>query len=468
MKDILKITVFSIIGGIITLSGYLFYIEKTESNFTALQKQKSFTIPVNNDIRTVNFDNIESISLTEAAEKTVNSVVHITNTATYIQPTNRFDLNNRKGIKRQVGSTGSGVIISEDGYIVTNNHVINEADELIVTLNNQKKYKARLIGFDRKNDIAVIKIDADEKLAYIPFGNSDNAKIGEWVLAVGNPYNLTSTVTAGIISAKSRDLDGDKNIQSFIQTDAAVNPGNSGGALVNTNGELIGINTAISSKTGSYVGYAFAVPSNTAKKIVEDLLEFGDVQEGVLGINGLGLNNSVANHFDIKDTEGYYIAGIEANSGAEEGGLQIGDVIKKLDDIRIKKSSDLSGYLSTKGPNSIIKVTILRNGETKTLAVKLSDNSILTQEAFGLSLQNLDKEEKENLELRNGVKVTKSNNLFLSEKLGITKSCVIITINEKPIESIADLNSFSSLSITQLYNLEVVYPDGKSKNWWLK
>lgn len=468
MKDFLKIIIYSIIGGIITLSGYLFFIEKPNDVYTANQPQDSFAVPINNGLNSINYNDIESINLTEAAEKSVNSVVHITNTSTFIKPTSMFDLYNRKGVKQQVGSTGSGVIISEDGYIVTNNHVINQADKIMVTLNNQKKYKARIIGFDKKNDIAVIKIDTDEKLAYIPFGNSDNSKIGEWVLAVGNPYNLTSTVTAGIISAKSRDLDGDRNIQSFIQTDAAVNPGNSGGALVNTRGELIGINTAISSKTGSYVGYAFAVPSNITKKIVEDLLEFGNVQEGIMGINGFGLDNNAATHYDLTDTEGYYISGIEANSGAEKGGLLVGDVIKKLDDIRIKKSSDLSGFLSTKSPNSLIKVSVLRDGDIKIIEVKLSDNSILTHDAFGLSLKNLSKQEKENLELKSGVKVTKSNNLFLSEKLGVTKNCVIIRINEKPIENINDLNSYSSLSITQLYNLEVVYPDGKSKNWWLK
>ena len=206
-----------------------------------------------------------SIDLTVAAENTVNSVVHVKNTSvrTQVNPIDIFFGNgNRKKKYEQVG-TGSGVVISQDGYIVTNNHVIAGASEIEITLNDRKKYKAELVGTDKENDIALLKIDAKVALPYIPFANSDNIKIGEWVLAVGNPYNLTSTVTAGIVSAKGRDLEGNGNIESFIQTDAAVNPGNSGGALVNTRGELVGINTAISSKTGSFVGYSFAVPSNT-------------------------------------------------------------------------------------------------------------------------------------------------------------------------------------------------------------
>ena len=211
--------------------------------------------------------------------------------------------------------------------IVTNNHVIEGANEIEITLNNRKKLKAILIGADKNNDIALLKVETDGELPNLPFGNSDNAKIGEWVLAVGNPYNLTSTVTAGIVSAKGRDLDGNRNIEAFIQTDAAVNPGNSGGALVNTRGELIGINTAISSKTGSFIGYSFAVPSNIAKKVVDDLLEFGSVQEALIGFRP----------YDDKEgiIQGVKIGQIENDSEALKAGLREGDIIKKVNDIKI-------------------------------------------------------------------------------------------------------------------------------------
>ena len=468
MKEILKITLFSVLGGVIAISGYKLAIEEKETQkIESVLPTPQFSIPVSTN-NNVGVGLAENIDFTSAAEKTVHSVVHVTNTTTYTKPRNVFDYYNRQGEQIQKGSTGSGVVISEDGYIVTNNHVIDNADELTVTLNNQKTYKARVIGFDKKSDIALLKIETKEKLTYIPFGDSNNVKIGEWVLAVGNPYNLTSTVTAGIISAKSRDLDGDNNIQSFLQTDAVVNPGNSGGALVNTRGELIGINTAISSKTGSYIGYSFAVPSNTTQKIVQDILEYGNVQQAILGVSGLGLNNGVANKLELNDTEGYYISEIEPNSGAEKAGIQVGDIIKNIDNTKIAKSSDLTGYLSTKRPNNTINVTVLRNGTLKSISVKLSDKSILTQKAFGLELKNLSNKDIEKFDLKNGIKVVDINKDFLIKKLGITKDCIIIKINEEEIESIDDLNKFRSLDYKTLYNLEVIYKNGNSKNWWLR
>jgi len=468
MKEILKITLFSVLGGIVAISGYKLASEKkVTQEINTVTPTQQFSIPVNNTNKTI-LGLTENTNFTAAAEKTVHAVVHVTNTTTYTKPRNIFDYYNRQGEQIQKGSTGSGVVISEDGYIVTNNHVIDNADDLTVTLNNQKSYKARVIGFDKKSDIALLKIEAKEKLTYIPFGDSNNMKIGEWVLAVGNPYNLTSTVTAGIISAKSRDLDGDDNIQSFLQTDAVVNPGNSGGALVNTHGELIGINTAISSRTGSYIGYSFAVPSNTTKKIVEDILEFGNVQQAILGVSGLGLNNGVANKLELKDTEGYYISEIEPNSGAEKAGLLIGDIIKNIDNTKIARSSDLTGYLSTKRPNNTIHVTVLREGNLQTIAVTLSDKSILTQKAFDLELKNLTPSEIEDFDVKSGVKVVSINNDFLTKKLGLTKDCIIIRINEKEIESIDDLKELNSLNFKNLYNIEVIYKNGNSKNWWLR
>lgn len=239
------------------------------------------------------------------------------------------------------------------------------------------------------------KVDADEKLPYLTFADSDNTHIGEWVLAVGNPFNLTSTVTAGIISAKARDLSGSSDkTQSFIQTDAAVNPGNSGGALVNTNGDLIGINTAITSQTGSYVGYSFAVPSNIAKKVVEDIIEFGNVQKGVLGVRGSELNSLNAEKLGVKESEGFYVGGVDEGSGADKAGIKEGDIIKKLDNIKISKFSDPSGYIASKRPNDVIKVAIERDGKALTLPVTLYKNETYRINGLGLEVKNLSDADK--------------------------------------------------------------------------
>ena len=245
---------------------------------------------------------------TIAAEKTINSVVHVKNTALNKSSNSLWDLFYGNSQQKRTIGTGSGVIVSSDGYIITNYHVIDNASSIEVTTNDNKSFSAELIGYDENSDIAILKIDDNIKFPYIIFADSDQTKIGEWVLAVGNPFNLTSTVTAGIISAKSRDLsDFDSKNQSFIQTDAAVNSGNSGGALVNIDGDLIGINTAIQSNNAGFIGYSFAVPSNIARKIFEDILEFGDVQRGLLGVTGQSLNSENAKELGITKTEGFYI-----------------------------------------------------------------------------------------------------------------------------------------------------------------
>ncbi|MGB5170441.1 MAG: trypsin-like peptidase domain-containing protein, partial [Eudoraea sp.] len=281
MKKLTSLFMVAVLAGAVTLGAYKAFFEKPQYEMIEDSTEMSVFTTSN---KAVSYDNpaYSEINFTIAAENTVNAVVHVKNLTTNSSPGSLFDYfyGSQDNQRPQIG-TGSGVIISADGYIVTNNHVIAKANELRVTLNNNKTYEAEIIGTDPNTDIALIKIEPDNKLPYLAFGDSDNAKIGEWVLAVGNPFNLTSTVTAGIVSAKARDLGRN---QSFIQTDAAVNPGNSGGALVNTNGDLIGINTAITSQTGSYVGYSFAVPSNIAKKVVEDIMEYGNVQKGILGI----------------------------------------------------------------------------------------------------------------------------------------------------------------------------------------
>lgn len=285
---------------------------------------------------------VRNPDFTVAAEKTINSVVHVKNTAKAKNSNSLWDLFYGNSDDRTTIGTGSGVIVSSDGYIITNNHVIENATQIEVTTNDNKSFDAELIGTDQNSDIAVLKINGESRFPYIRFADSDQTKIGEWVLAVGNPFNLTSTVTAGIISAKSRDLnDYDSKNQSFIQTDAAVNSGNSGGALVNINGDLIGINTAIQSTNAGFIGYSFAVPSNIARKIYEDILEFGDVQRGLLGVTGQSLNSQNSNELGIDITEGFYINDTDPNMGAHIAGIRKGDIIQQIDNVKINKFADL-------------------------------------------------------------------------------------------------------------------------------
>lgn len=403
MKRIASTFLIALFAGAITLGAYKVFFEKPEykiisENDGASLFNTSFTptSPKGSGLNEVDF--------TVAAETTVNAVVHVKNVTTNRGRTGwDFFYGSGSGSDRPQVGTGSGVIISQDGYIVTNNHVIAKANQLQVTLNNNKTYDAELIGTDPNSDIALIKIDTERKLPYLAFGDSDNMKIGEWVLAVGNPFNLTSTVTAGIVSAKARNLG--KVDQSFIQTDAAVNPGNSGGALVNTNGDLVGINTAITSQTGSYVGYSFAVPSNIAKKVVDDILEYGNVQKGILGISAARVNTPYAIEKGLNEIEGVYIMGIEEGTGAEEADLREGDIIKKVDNIKVRKFADLTGYLSSKRPNDSVEVAIDRDGEEFSVPVVLKKRQTVTVPNMGLDVKNLSKDDMKKFKTKKGVKV---------------------------------------------------------------
>ncbi|RKE95051.1 trypsin-like peptidase domain-containing protein [Ichthyenterobacterium magnum] len=440
MKKILTLVFVSVLGGAITLSAYKLWIEKNESISMQSQQEQPHFIPTNYKTSTANLIDEAHPSFVNAAEKTIHAVVHVKNTTMSSGQLTFEDLFfGRRSQRPQIG-TGSGVIISPDGYIITNNHVIDGAQNISITLNNNKIYDAELIGTDAKTDIALLKVNADNELPFVTFGDSDAAKIGEWVLAVGNPFNLTSTVTAGIISAKARDLSG-RNSQSFIQTDAAVNPGNSGGALVNSSGELVGINTAISSQTGSYIGYSFAVPSNIARKVVEDIMEFGDVQTGILGVSILNKNSKEAIDQGLNEINGVYISEVTENSGAKKAGIQSGDIIKKLDDIEISKFSDLSGYLSTKRPNDVVNVELLRDDKVKTFSVTLSKNEILTFDFMNMQLKNLPDNFKKQNDISHGVVVQENKNSWLYSKLGITKGYIITDINDKKINSVEDLKT---------------------------
>ena len=378
MKSNIKILLISVVCSTITFFIFNSLVTINENNYEVSYENE--IIPQYSLNKISNQRNITSSSslpdLTFAASKSIDAVVHVKNTS-IVEDNDSWALQFFYGddSRKKVG-TGSGVIISPDGYIVTNYHVIENSSEVIVTTNDNKEYEAVIIGFDEIYDIAVLKIDSDKSLNYIFFGDSDSTLIGEWVLAVGNPYNLNSTVTAGIISSKSRDLNEyDQKNQSFIQTDAAVNFGNSGGALVNIEGELIGINTLIQSMTGGYVGYSFAVPSNTVRKIFEDLLEYGDVQKGLLGVRGVALNSPYSRQLNISETEGFYIDEIEVGFGADSAGLKRGDIIKSIDGFKINRFSDLSGYLSSKRPGDKVEVKYVRNNKSKTTIVVLKKSS---------------------------------------------------------------------------------------------
>lgn len=373
MKKALSLVLVSALGGLLTLTVYKLFLEKPEIIYEQQKDDvlENFNTTFNN---TANLA-AETTDFTTAAERTLNAVVHVKNKSIYTSRNPMEEmLYGRSSARKHVQiGIGSGVIISEDGYIITNNHVIANATEIEITLNDKQTYKAKLIGTDVTNDIALIKIE-DTNLPYVTFADSDNIQVGEWVLAVGNPYNLTATVTAGIISAKGRDVLGNYRTESYIQTDAVVNSGNSGGALVNTRGELIGINTMISSTTGSYIGYSFAVPSNIAKKVIEDIMEYGNVQRAFIGINFRELNGDNHDYFQVDNTEGVIITNVLENTGASKAGIQIRDIIVKANAVDISTFADLNGFLNTKRPDDVIDFTVVRDGEEKVIPVKLYAN----------------------------------------------------------------------------------------------
>jgi Do/DeqQ family serine protease len=463
---------FYSIGLLVLTSSVLFtfsYINYSiEEKIDKINNDKSKELMLDNFKKTqnTNFSYLDSQKpdFVEIAKKSINTVVHVKSASSSESDFSIEDfLFGRVQRKPQLGS-GSGVIISSDGYIVTNHHVIENAENIQITSNNNQSYNAKIIGSDEQNDIALLKIESLEELPYAVFGDSDSTQIGEWVLAVGNPFNLTSTVTAGIISAKSRSLDPTgRTTQSYIQTDAAVNPGNSGGALINEKGELIGINTAIQTQTGSYVGYSFAVPSNIAKKVIEDILEYGIVQYGFLGVTGTSLNSSRANELNVSDTEGFYINGIDKESGAKSAGVQIGDIIKDIDGIKISKFSDLKGYLNTKRPNDVVSINLKRANESKKIMVQLNRNERINFYLIGI-LKNMSANELTKKDFDKGVKISEFNNDYKSywEDYGINEGDVIKKINGTMINSISDVDKIvKSRNYYDPVTIEILTADNK-------
>ncbi len=403
-------------------------------------------------------DGLQRVDLTDAAEKSVHAVVHIKSTQNSKTRTVRrapdiydFFFGDGTGREQTIRTQprvgfGSGVILSKDGYIVTNNHVIADADEIMVTLNDNRTLPARLVGTDENTDLALIKVESDEDLEYLPVGNSDNLKVGEWVLAVGNPFNLTSTVTAGIVSAKARSLGVYNNgIESFIQTDAAINQGNSGGALVNAKGELVGINAVLSSPTGSYAGYGFAIPASIMTKVVNDLKEFGTVQRAVLGIMGGTVTSDLNEEKDLGTVEGVYVSELVEDGAAKAAGIEQGDVIVGIDGKSVKTMPEMQEELAKHLPGDKVQIKLMRDKKERKVDVELKNvqgNTNVVKsvdlDILGAEFKVLNEKELKQYNVGYGLKVVEVKKGLFADS-GIKKGFVIMKVNGMPVKSIDDL-----------------------------
>lgn len=480
MKKIIGVFAIASVGGLTALG-----LNHLISNSSSVQSsQLEYQTP----IKYVNLPSNSAapelaIDFTSAAASSVHSVVNVTTTYP-LETQNQYlydpflDLFGYRGQRQPQQapmSTGSGVIISQDGYIVTNNHVVDGADKVEITLNDKRSYSAEVIGKDPSTDLALLKIK-EEGLPFIAYGNSDDVKVGEWVLAVGNPFNLTSTVTAGIISAKGRNINmlagnvekGQSAIESYLQTDAAVNPGNSGGALVNAKGELVGINSAIASNTGSYTGYSFAIPVNIARKIVADLLEFGEAQRAFLGLSIGDLDGKLAKEKSITQIKGVYIKGVVPGGSGEEAGIKEGDVITKIGEAEVNNTPELLEQVSRYRPGNKVNVTLTRNNQEKVLPVVLKNKDgntdVVTKpkievvSTLGASFEAVSKDEMKQLNIENGLKVSKLGAGKLLSA-GIKEGFIITSVDKKKISTIEDVK-------TTLENkkggvlIEGIYPNG--------
>ncbi len=459
-KNILSTVLIAVIVGFLSISIY-HYMYGDEDIIEYKLYEPTYGQLTNNS------PTLENVDFTFAADKAVHGVVHIKTVYVRELDNSIYQFFGRNPAMPNIGS-GSGVIISSNGYIVTNNHVVEQSNKIEVVLNDKRSFEAKVIGIDPSTDLALLKIDA-EKLVSIPFGNSDIIKVGEWVLAVGNPFNLTSTVTAGIVSAKARDINLTRRsnyaIESFIQTDAAVNPGNSGGALVNIKGELVGINTAIASKTGSYSGYSFAIPVSIVQKVVADLKKYGVVQRALLGISIDNINAETAKEMDLKKIEGVYVGSTLEGGSAEKAGIKRGDVILKINEKLVNKTSELQEQVSMFRPGDKVTVTLKRNNKLMKIEVTLQNLQGNTrtvrndlQAVLGADLKAVSDNEKEKYGIKNGIKVTKLYTGKFS-KVGIRKGYIITSINRKPVYGIEDLEAAIISADGGIY-LKGVYPNG--------
>ncbi len=471
MKKFLSSIGIACMGGLAAL-GFSHFFQPDQTGYERLTADR---LPV--AFASVNGGNLANApDLTQAAEQSVHGVVHVKTVTTNrrsasYDPFYDFFFGNpyRNAPPQKAMASGSGVIISEDGYIVTNNHVIQNADKVEIVLNDKREYQAEIIGRDPSTDLALLKVDA-KNLPFIYYGNSDQVKVGEWALAVGNPFSLTSTVTAGIISAKGRNINilNEKfAIESFIQTDAAVNPGNSGGALVNANGELIGINSAIASNTGSYSGYSFAVPVNIVRKVVADLLEFGEVQRAFIGVVLEDLNADLGKRKDISELKGVYVSGLNAGGAAEESGVKEGDVILKIQDVTVNNVPELQEQIGRYRPGDKVQLTINRNGDVKELPLVLKNKNGDTRliryteavkDELGAEFSPVNPNEKNTLKIQNGLKVQNIREGRL-RNIGIKEGFIITNIGDKAVNSLEDLTEALKTERKGLL-IEGLYPNG--------
>jgi len=413
-------------------------------------------VPVESRPQYVNLPGMQpggALDFTQAVNQSINAVVHV-KTKVFreyaINPLYEFFFGEQQRSEpTPILGFGSGVIISKQGYIVTNNHVIDGSDEIVVVLNDKREFNAELVGADPTTDIALLKVD-EKDLDFLTFGDSDALQLGEWVLAIGNPYNLTSTVTAGIVSAKARNINilasQEFSIESFIQTDAAVNPGNSGGALINTRGELVGINTAIASRTGAFTGYSFAIPVSIVHKIVEDLMEYGAVQRAILGITIQDVTAELAAEHNLEELKGVYVNGVREGGAAREAGIKSGDVILSIDGVPVNSPSALQEQVSKYRPGEKVKVQLSRNGSLKLFDVVLRNLGGSTEivkrdeiiEVLGANFAPVSDSEKRALGIKNGVKVTSVKSGKFA-KVGIKEGFVLTSVNKTPVNSVKDI-----------------------------
>ena len=462
MKRIFELVLVALISG-----GLVAVVLINQAPEIKSQKEIIKEVPVSK----VSYTPESEVDFINSAKAAVDQVVHVmsagSKTVHYSSP---FDFIFGGGIPQEVPtlSSGSGVIISKEGYVVTNNHVIKHADEIDVILNNKKSYKAKVIGRDEAIDLALLKIESDEEFSAMPYGNSDDIEIGEWVLAIGNPFNLNSTVTAGIVSAKARSLgmSSRTSLEAFIQTDAAVNPGNSGGALVNTKGELIGINTAIASRTGSYVGYSFAIPVNIVKKVISDLIEYGEVQRAVIGVSIYEINAETAEKLGIEELEGVYIKDVNYGGAAEDAGIEEGDVITKIDNAKIRNSSELYEKLGIHRPGDKIKVTVVRGKSTKEFELILKNRNNQTKmerveniDMLGAKFKKLEASALKDYGIKNGVQISQLNPGKLRAK-GVQEGFIVTKVNNKKVNSVSDIKALMDKSEGGVL-IEGIYPNGK-------
>ncbi|MGV8962172.1 MAG: Do family serine endopeptidase [Candidatus Saccharimonadaceae bacterium] len=496
LKQLLIIILVAILSATVALFGYDYMQKRSVSNRHSKLSNNEFAQNFSqdfdqSDVRLANMTTLEGYpDFTEAAKKTIHGVVHVKTTKApskkrqqYVDPFEYFfGFGGREmGPPQPQVGFGSGVIISKDGFIITNNHVVDGASEVSVTLNDNREYTATVIGADPLTDIALIKIDGTD-FDYVSFGNSDNLEVGEWVLAVGNPFNLTSTVTAGIVSAKNRsNIVGEgQSLQSFIQIDAAVNPGNSGGALVNTRGELVGINTAIYSQTGNFAGYAFAIPISIAGKVASDLKEFGSVQRAVLGILSPNIEyikeNDIQKYRELQKIKGVLIDDFSPNSPSKAAGIKKGDIIKSINNVPINNFNELQSQIGRYRPGDKVKVIIDRDSKEVNFTIELKNdqgNTEITRVKDGMSIlgatfSEIDDSKKQQFEIKSGVEVTSVKNDGKFRKEGINKGFIILRINNIPVSSESDIAKIVQMTSSSNAEDKAIfvsgfYPNGKTQ-----